>query len=122
MVLGFPFVVQAAVVNADWSGVVWALVRVCGSASGNGRLGEGGKRAVGDGKAGRRGESERSTLPSLLPSRGLGGTGTTGVKRVTLIVQNDGARIGEEERRNVEMLFEEKFWLIRDVLSVEFDP
>lgn len=106
MVVGFPFVVQAAVVNADWSNVAWALVRVCGGATSS------------TSKAAKRGESERSTLPSL-PARG---GGTAGVKRVRLIVQNDGARIGEEERRNVEMLFEEKFWLIRDVLSVEFDP
>ncbi|KAI0782362.1 hypothetical protein BC629DRAFT_1440722 [Irpex lacteus] len=114
MVVGFPFVVQAAVVNADWSNVVWALVRVCGGATSS------------TSRAAKRGESERSALPSRstlpsplpVPARG----GTAGVKRVTLIVQNDGARIGEEERRNVEMLFEEKFWLIRDVLSVEFDP
>ncbi len=107
----FPFVVQAAAVNVDWSGVVWALVRVCGVS--------GATRSTG--KAAKRGESERSPLPSL-PVSARGSGGTSGVKRVTLVVQNDGAHIGEEERRNVEMLFEEKFWLIRDVLSVEFDP
>lgn len=129
----FPFVVQAAAVNVDWSAVVWALVRVCGgrggasgnssiggsSLAGGGRGSAGGKVDSGKGGAGKRATTERTALVG----RGVvGGGGVGDVRVVRLVVQNDGARIEEEERRGVEGLFEEKFWLVGDVLRVEFDP
>ena len=50
--------------------------------------------------------------------RGLGGKG---VKDVRIVVGNDGVSVGEEERSNVETLFKEKFYMIKDILSVEFE-
>ena len=54
-------------------------------------------------------------------SRGVRGLGGKGVKDVRIVVGNDGVSVGEEERSNVETLFKEKFYMIKDILRVEFE-
>lgn len=42
--------------------------------------------------------------------------------QLRIVVSNDGATIDEEERCTVQALFMEKFFLVKDYLSVEFAP
>ncbi|KAI0094279.1 hypothetical protein BDY19DRAFT_988139 [Irpex rosettiformis] len=53
--------------------------------------------------------------------RGLGGKGM-GVRDVRIVVANEGVKVNVEERENVEILFKEKFYMIKDILRVEFEP